>query len=332
MPTPSLLRTALVLLLSTGCTSVSSARVEPASVQVASVPQWRSPLHTDHPLVGKLWDVERGRMVEEAELRGALTGGRYVLLGEQHDNPDHHLLQAALVCAVAEGGRRPVLAFEMLDVAQQPQVDEALARAPRDADALALAVDWAHSGWPDWSLYRPVFAAGLERGLPVVGANLPRTQVRALVMKGSEALDAGLRARLGLDTPLPEDVAQAMREEMRESHCGHLPENMMEPMVLAQRARDAHMAERMLATDTGGGAILIAGAGHARSDRGVPTYLTKQAADRRVLSVGFVEVAPDVREPQGYAAFFGAGRLPFDYVWFTPAARREDPCAALRKK
>jgi len=325
-------RIALALLFSTGCTSVSAARMEPTATPVESTRQWLSPLHTEHPLVGRLWEVERGRWADVAEVRKALAEARYVLLGEQHDNPDHHRLQAELVRAIAESGRRPVLAFEMLDVAQQPKVDGQLARAPRDADALAIAVDWAGSGWPDWSLYRPIFVAGLEHGLPVIGANLPREQVRALVMKGPSAMDAATRERLGLDTPLPEDVAKAMREEMAESHCGHLPESMMEPMVLAQRARDAHLAERMRTTDRGDGAILIAGAGHVRADRGVPTYLQKQAPDRRVRTVGFVEVSPGTQEPQGYAANFGANQLPFDYVWFTPAAQREDPCAAFQKK
>jgi uncharacterized iron-regulated protein len=123
-----------------------------------------------------------------------------------------------------------------------------------------------------------------------------------------------------------------MRKEMADSHCGHLPETMMEPMVLAQRARDAHLAERLRTTDRGDGAILIAGAGHVRADRGVPTHLTKQSPDRKVRTVGFIEVSPETREPQDYAAAYGAKRLPFDYVWFTPAAQREDPCAAFRKQ
>ena len=53
--------------------------------------------------------------------------------------------------ALGQAGRKPALAFEMLDVSQQSKVDASLASAPGDADALALAVDWAKSGWPDWA-------------------------------------------------------------------------------------------------------------------------------------------------------------------------------------
>ncbi|XXF81479.1 ChaN family lipoprotein [Myxococcaceae bacterium GXIMD 01537] len=326
MNTSSMLRTVLPLLLACGCASVSSTRA-PLVAQ-----PWQSTLHTDHPLVGRIWDVEHGQWVDEAAMLESLGGARDVLLGEKHDNPDHHRLQAAVVTALAEQGRKPVLAFEMLDVTQQPAVDAALAKAPKDADALATAVDWARSGWPAWALYRPVFVAGLEAGLPIVAANLPRAQVRALVMKGPESLDAATRQRLGLDTPLPESVARLMRDEMRESHCGELPEEMLEPMVLAQRTRDGQMADRMLSADTGQGAILITGAGHARTDRGVPAVLARRAPERRVLSVGLVEVEPGHVTPEDYGASFGTGKLPFDFVWFTPAPQREDPCAALRER
>lgn len=293
---------------------------------------WSSPLHRDHPLVGRLWDVKGSRFVNEAELLRALGSARFVVLGERHDQEDHHRLQAKLVRALASGGRKPALAFEMLDVEQQPAVDASLARAPEDADALSAAVNWARSGWPDWALYRPVFAAGLETGLPVVAANLPRTQVRDIVMKGPETLPAALRARLGLDTPLPEDVARNMREEQDQAHCGHLPAEMLGPMVQAQRTRDAHLADRLLTADTGDGGILITGNGHARTDRGVPSHLARRAPGKKVVSVGLLEVSPESPEPKDYAAAYSASALPFDYVWFTPAVPQEDPCAALRER
>jgi uncharacterized iron-regulated protein len=281
--------------------------------------------------VGRIWDVRRGQWLDESALLADLSRARFVMLGERHDNADHHRLQAELVRRLTDSGRKPVLAFEMLDVSQQPTVDESLARAPKDPDALAQAVAWERSGWPDWSLYRPIFAVGTERGLRIIGANLPRSQVKELVMRGPEALSQETRSRLGLDTPLPEDVARAMRTEMHESHCGHLPESMLEPMVLGQRARDAQMADRLLATASEEGALLITGAGHARTDRGVPAQLARRAPDLPVRALAFLEVSPEAREPRDYASPDSAGTLPYDHVWFTPAAEREDPCATFQK-
>lgn len=332
----TLLASLAVVLLACGGTRPAATRPAPPVEQAPAAPPleggWQSPLHREHPLAGRLWDVRQGRFVEVAELVRALGQARFVVLGERHDQPDHHRLQAELVRALGQAGRRPALAFEMLDTGQQPKVDASLASAPGDADALALAVDWVHSGWPDWALYRPVFAAGLAAGMPVVAASLPRAQVRELVKRGPEALPAELRARLALDEPLPEDVERQMREEQDRAHCGHLPKELLGPMVQAQRARDAHLADRLLEADTGQGAVLITGNGHARTDRGVPAHLARRAPGRPVLSVGLLEVSPESREPKDYAASYSASALPFDYVWFTPAMPQEDPCAPLRQR
>jgi uncharacterized iron-regulated protein len=327
---PSSLLRFVPLLLLVGC-ATSGSQASP-SQEPTSPRTWQSPLLHEHPLAGRIWDVSEGRWVDEPTLREELAKARFVLLGEQHDNPDHHLLQASLVRALAGNGRRPALAFEMLGVEQQPLVDEALAREPGNPDAIAQAVDWAKSGWPDWALYRPIFAAGLEHGLPIVAANFPRAEGKALAMQGLSVLSPEVVTRLGLDTPLPEDVARAMRAELFESHCGHMPQEFMEPMMHVQRARDAQMAERLLASDKGGGAVLITGSGHARTDRGVPARLAVLSPGAKVRSVAFLEVSAGKHEPQGYVDRFGTGRLPFDYIWFTPAAQREDLCEKLRKR
>ena len=121
-----------------------------------------------------------------------------------------------------------------------------------------------------------------------------------------------------------------MRVELRESHCGMLPESMLDGMALAQRGRDAEMAGRMIAA-AGDGAVLITGAGHARTDRGAPVQLHARDANATVRSIGFVEVVPDRTNPAEYAERFGTESLPFDAVWFVPTVQRaEDMCASLR--
>jgi len=284
---------------------------------------WRAPLHREHPLVGKIWDGHA--LTDGQALDDAVRSADFVLLGETHDNPDHHALQARLV-QVAAQGRKPAIVFEMLDVSQQPAIDAA-ARTP---DALATAVDWAHSGWPAFSEYRPIFDAAFAAGLPIVAGNLTRQQVGDIVAQGAAALPPDVAALLERQgEPLPE-VVKAEREEMRKSHCGHLPDHLLGPLVLAQHARDAQLAMRMASSSAG--SILIAGSGHARTDRGAPVYLSLLAPNRRIVSVAFVEVSPARQSPEQYAAAFSASRLPFDFAVFTPAAEREDPCKAFEKR
>lgn len=291
---------------------------------------WESPLHRDHPLAGRIWNVRAGAFTDEAALARAAAAAPVVLLGEVHDNLDHHALQARLVRAIAAAGRRPALAFEMVDSDQQPDLDRALAGGGRDPDAVARAVGWDRRGWGPFSRYHPIVAAALESGMPLVGANLPRAEVAAAIHQGIEAIPAAARARIERQPPLTEEARLSLRAEMKASHCGALPDDVLDPMVLAQRAKDAQMAVRLDEVATRDGAILIAGAEHVRTDRGVPSYLDRAARD--VLAIAMVEVVPGAEVPGAYAGpAFDAQVLPADFVVFTPAADRDDPCEAFRR-
>ncbi|HVW29071.1 MAG TPA: ChaN family lipoprotein [Polyangiaceae bacterium] len=290
---------------------------------------WVSPLDRDHPLVGRIWDVAAARFVEASTVSDRVQRARFVALGEQHDNADHHRLEAFLLAA-ASTGRRPAVVFEMIDVDEQTTVDRAAAAHPGDPDAIGAAVDWAHSGWPSWAIYRPVFAVAVGRGLPMKGGGLDRALAHRVAHEGTAALAPDLVRRFALDTPLDPPVRAALRDEMRDAHCGMLPDSMLDAMALIQRARDAELAEK-LAEAGADGAVLVAGNGHVRADRGVPRAFSRAVAEP-LLTVALLEVRREWRQPAEYAAAFSASALPFDYVWFTPRASDVDHCAELREK
>ena len=78
-----------------------------------------------------------------------------------------------------------------------------------------------------------------------------------------------------------------------------------------------------------GRAALVTGNGHARTDRGVPLYLARQAPGLRVVALGQIEVRDGATSLADYAE---NGLLPFDYVWFSErVADRPDPCEGFRK-
>ena len=94
-----------------------------------------------------------------------------------------------------------------------------------------------------------------------------------------------------------------------------------------QRVRDAIMADNWASASLqADGGVLIAGAGHARNDRGVPTVMTRLRPDARTVSIAFLEVRDDWTMPEDYAAIFGVDALPFDFAWFTPRLEDVDPC------
>jgi uncharacterized iron-regulated protein len=146
-----------------------------------------------------------------------------------------------------------------------------------------------------------------------------------LVKQGTAALPPERLRELRLDSAFPAPLDASLLDELRASHCGQLPENLLAPMALAQHARDAQMAIVLGRAGAQAGAVLISGGGHARLDRGVPYYLALEAPGASVTSLVFREVSHGETDPRAYAAEEG----PFDYVWFTPRASDEDPCAAF---
>jgi len=240
------------------------------------------------------------------------------------------VLQAKLVHAMIEAGRRPALGFEMLATDDAPAVVRYLARSPKDAAGLGDAVNWARSGWPEWRFYQPIAQAALDANVPIVATNLSRAATDAVRRNGLPGLGPTLMTQLRLAEPTPE-TRLAMTRELRESHCGQVPDTMIDRMVDIQWARDARIAASLARGGQRDGAVLIAGAGHVRRDRGVPVHLALQVPGASIASVAFVEVDAAATKPGDYAARFGSDTLPFDYVWFTPKVDDGDPCEKLKK-
>jgi uncharacterized iron-regulated protein len=293
---------------------------------------WQSRIARDHPVVGRILAVRAGRFPSRDDMLAQLDPPRVVVLGEKHDNPDHLRLQGEILRQLAKRGEAPAVVFEMLDDAQEQAVTSFRAEHPRDVDGLGQAIDWVHSGWPAWSLYRPVFAAALDADLPILAGGIARDTVMQIARKGVGVLDPALVAAHALGTALEPAAQASLRDAMREAHCNMLPENLLDSMALVQRARDATLAQR---TEQGvqrsGRAVLVTGNGHARSDRGASRQLA-DVYDLEPVVVAFVEVVDGQDTPEAYGESFASDALPFDFVWFTPRADDDDPCDALRNR
>ena len=278
-----------------------------------------------------------GRPIDVSALVTRLRSARFILLGEIHDNPDHHRLRADVLRALLSDGVPTRVVFEQFD----RQHSAALARAARDAESTATAGQLDRKGW-EWPLHRPVLEAALAGGATIVGGNLARTEASQVMRGGVAAAPAELRR--WITAPSTDAVngawtaaqdAEVIRQ-VDEGHCRALPASMLAPMALAQRARDAALALAMSDATTGTRVVLIAGNGHVRTDTGVPHYLRLQRdvspslpgpGDMRpqadvVLSVGFLEVAPGATP---------VADAPYDEAWFSPAISRPDPCERVPK-
>lgn len=184
-------------------------------------------------------------------------GSDVVLLGEQHDAPEHQRWHRQVIQDLAEQGRLAALALEMAEQGTST------AGLPPNAseEAVRAALRWDEQSWP-WRAYGPAVMAAMAAGVPVLGANLPRPSLRAAM------------ADAALDGLLPEPALKAQQQAIRLGHCGLLSEAQIAPMARIQIARDRAMAQTLAqAAVPGKAVVLLAGAAHVDTALGVPRHL-----------------------------------------------------------
>ena len=228
-----------------------------------------------------------------------------LLLGELHDAPEHQALQRDTVHQLAQRGQLAAVVLEMVEQ------DHSTARLSPNASEAQVreALDWRAErnagAWP-WNTYGPVIMAAVRAGVPVVGGNLPRTQMRAAM--GDTALDQ----------LLPEQTLQEQRQAIRDGHCGLLPESQIAPMTRIQLARDRSMADTAVSQQRDTRTVLlIAGNGHVLKELVIPRHLPTGLAHRVIVTLS--------RDAE---SALGPGQA--DRVWLTPPRPPKDHCADMK--
>jgi uncharacterized iron-regulated protein len=243
-----------------------------------------------------------------------------IYLGEEHDNPHHHLHQRQILEAMLAAGARPALAFEMLDMGQQGTADRAVSER-LGPQILADRLHWTARGWPDFEMYWPLFDLAERYGLDVVAADLDPAVARRIAREGLATAGA---IRSSLASLLLPDASReaAIARTIRDAHCNLLPESQLPSMVEAWHARNVTMARRISqALERHRQVVVIVGDGH-QEPGGLPSQVEALRPGTRQLVVEMVE-GSGARDSGGLSARA-------DIVWLTPAVERPDPCAPLR--
>ncbi|MGJ7615612.1 MULTISPECIES: ChaN family lipoprotein [unclassified Variovorax] len=225
-----------------------------------------------------------------------------LLLGEQHDAPEHHVIEREAVEALAARGQLAALALEM---AEEGRSTAHVAPTATEAQ-VRTALDWSDKAWP-WSDYGPAVMAAVRAGVPVVGANMPRVRMKDAM------------ADVSLDAQLNAEAYTAQQAAVRDGHCGMLPASQILPMTRIQVGRDRAMAQAVVkARKPGQTVLLIAGAGHVVRTLGVPQHLpddVKVAAVRLMAAPASAAVVPGE----------------YDKTWRTPPLPEKDYCAEFKR-
>lgn len=223
-----------------------------------------------------------------------------LLLGEQHDAPDHQRLQRDTVLWLAARGQLAALVLEMAERGHNT------AALPQDAteEKVQAALQWHDAAWP-WSTYGPVVMAAVRAGVPVLGGNLPRSAMAAAMQETR------------WDSHLSATARQQLLDALQDGHCGLLPAARLPAMARIQIARDASLARTAQeAVRPGQTVLLVAGGEHVLRHRGIPTHWPSSLTSK-VLSA---------HTDQALAAI----KTGVDIAITTAPLPPQDACAVLR--
>jgi len=210
----------------------------------------------------------------------------FVLLGEQHDDPDHHRWQLQTLAGLYAYRPDMVIGFEMFPRRLQPVLDRWVEGKLTVREFLTQA-EWEKVWNFPPELYLPLFEFARINRIPMVALNVERSLTKAIGEKGWDSVPVADRAGLGRPAPpLP-----AYRDLLSSIYHEHLPgprrvagkpaptDKAFEAFVDAQLTWDRAMAEglasRAVPGTNGNKPLLVGimGSGHLRYGHGVPHQL-----------------------------------------------------------
>jgi uncharacterized iron-regulated protein len=243
-----------------------------------------------------------------------------VYLGELHDNPAHHAIQAQVLEALLAAGNRPALAFEMVPETRQAAL-EAAVRGNGDRAEVDKQIAWTAGGWPDFAMYWPLFELARKHGLPVVAGDLDPAINRRISRNGLGAARAAGDDPLRLRSALPDDPARdrAIVRRLREAHCNQVSETRAMRILESWYARNVVLARRLSdALTRAPQVVAIIVRGH-QTPGAVPEQLEALRPGTRQLVVALFDGQAD-----------GPAEPTADIVWVTPARPAyPDPCRRM---
>ena len=263
------------------------------------------------------------------DIAAQLDGVEVVCLGEQHNDPAAHEVEAELLRLAIEryakgAAQRPVmLSLEMFERDAQTVVDEYLADLISEKHFLSSSRPWNNYATD----YKPLIELAKANRLPVLAANAPGRYVNMVARLGRDSLNRlSLPAKAWLPTlPFPVSSA-AYADKFNALMGGGVPTSAMSgagahggSLLDAQTLRDAAMAQAVadyLKKQPKAFVLQINGSFHSEEKLGVPEQIQHYRGKTKTL---VVTVVPDKSFPNFNPALGKVG----DYVIISdPSAPR----------
>jgi uncharacterized iron-regulated protein len=241
--------------------------------------------------------------VSQEQLIADLADARVVYVGESHTNPAHHAIQLEVIKALAETTANLSIGMEMFDHTYQPVLDQWTA-GNLDQATFIEKTHW-YANWRfDFGLYRDILEYAKEKGLRIIGLNVPFYIPSRIRVGGLDSLSKTDRKHLPdiIDTTNPDH--RAYLEEIFNLHA-FSGRDKFEFFYEAQCTWEDAMADAVAENLGSGKMVVLAGNGHIIRKFGIPN----RAFARSHVPFRTVYLAPVGIE---------AERSWADYLWVTP--------------
>ncbi len=123
----------------------------------------------------RVYDTRRQAFTDFESMLADLAKADVVFVGEQHDDPNTHRLEAAILDGLRRRGVTLTLSLEMFERDTQGGLDSYLSGGIAEEEFLKSS-----RPWPRYATdYRPLVEMAKANGWPVIAANVPRRMPRA---------------------------------------------------------------------------------------------------------------------------------------------------------
>jgi uncharacterized iron-regulated protein len=249
----------------------------------------------------RVYDTHRQSFSDFERMLADLSQVDVILVGEQHDDPNTHRLETAMLDGFRRRGIAITLSLEMFERDAQPALDAYMAGKTSEEEFLK-----ASRPWPRYATdYRPLVELAKTLGWPVLASNVPRRHAAAIAKTGRGAIDSlspSDRESVARDLQCPHDAYFNRFAESMASHAlpGSPASSMsederrasLERYYLSQCVKDETMAESIaVSLGRGKGPVVhFNGSFHSDFGQGTAERVLRRLEGRRIAIVSILPV------------------------------------------
>lgn len=253
----------ILVVVSIAVAGLAATAAAAPSASCLSPGQWYTP------------DGERTVAIALPTLLKNLAATRVVLLGERHDDADHHRWQLQVIAALHAQQPNLVIGMEMLPRRAQPVLDQWVAGQLTESDLLTRT-EWARVWGFDASMYLPILHFARLNRIPLAAVNVDRAIVSEVGAKGLAAVPEEQREGVGAPAAARRAYRDRLEQVFREHGSSSDGAAAFDRFVQAQLFWDRGFAEGLAAAAKRPGDPLVVGimgSGHLAHGDGVPHQL-----------------------------------------------------------